>query len=512
VKKAFTPFILALTVALLAGCSASSTDTGSARFAVSVLSASPTQLAVGQTASEVSISDGHCGLNTGTVALCISNTPPPNHLAPVIIRTYRSSDTATPGQELTYAVLASDPQGSALSFAWEANTGSLGSVSQEGLRSRVTWTAPFCVSAGAPPSITVTVMNAFRRTANRSFAVTGLPACPPALGSWGPTGFMSSTRYRHTATLLPDGKVLVSGGVVPDEWFPWEYAYRTAEVYDPATGTWSPTASMAEERAFHTATLLPDGKVLVAGGSSSSSLAAELYDPATGTWSPTGSTAQRRSYHTATLLPNGKVLVAGGSSSPLTAELYDPATGSWSPTGSMASERTAHTATLLPNGKVLVAGGSSSPLTAELYDPATGTWSPTGSMASAHQRYTATLLPNGKVLVAGGIGFPLTELYDPATGTWSPTGSMASARADHTATLLPNGKVLVAGKFADFGAPGENAEVYDPATGTWSLTGSMGSSYQRHTATLLLNGKVLAAGGYMVDGNYELAGAELYTP
>ncbi|WP_224371631.1 kelch repeat-containing protein [Hyalangium versicolor] len=463
---------------------------------------------------KVSISDGHGGLNTGTVALCISNTPPPNHLPPVIIRTYRSSDTATPGQEITYEVVASDPEGSALSFSWGANTGSPGSVSQDEFHSRVTWTAPSCVSAGDPPSITVTVMNAFHLTASQSFAVTGLPTCPPSSGSWSPTGSLSTTRYRHTATLLPDGRVLVSGGLVPDERWPWEYAYRTAEVYDPATGTWSLTASMAEERAGHTATLLPDGKVLVVGGNSSSSLAAELYDPATDTWSPTGSTAQRRTSHTATLLPNGKVLVAGGSSSSLTAELYDPATGTWSPTSSMASAHSRHTATLLPNGKVLVVGGgSSSPLAAELYDPATGTWSPTGSTAQGRTSHTATLLPNGKVLVAGGIGSSLTaELYDPTTGTWSPTGSMASNRADHTATLLPNGKVLVAGKFADFGDPEGSAELYDPATGTWSPTGSMASSHQRHTATLLLNGKVLAAGGYLVDGNYELADAELYTP
>ncbi|MDY7230343.1 kelch repeat-containing protein [Hyalangium sp. s54d21] len=463
----------------------------------------------------VSISDGRGGLNTGTVALCISNTPPPNHIPPVIVRTYRSSDTATPGQEITYEVVASDPEGSDLSFFWQANTGSLERVSQDSFRSRFTWTAPSCANAGDPPSITVTVMNAFRRTAYRSFTVTGLPTCVPPSGSWVPTGSMTSPRYRHAATLLPDGKVLVSGGRVPDEQWPWEHAYRTAEVYDPATGTWSPTGSMATERSDHTATLLPNGKVLVVGGSSSAPLAAELYDPATGTWSPAGSTTNRRNHHTATLLPNGKVLVAGGSFSPLTAELYDPATNTWSLTGAMPSTRESHTATLLPDGKVLVVGGwdgGNLLATAVLYDPTTGTWNSTGSMASTRDAHTATLLPDGKVLIAGGSSSTQAEVYDPATGTWSPTGSMVSARYFHTATLLPNGTVLVAGKFADYGAPEDSAEVYDPATGTWSLTSPLASSHQQHTATLLPNGTVLVAGGYKVDGNYELEKAELYIP
>ncbi len=455
----------------------------------------------------VSISDGHGGLNTGTVALCIRDTPPPNHFPPEIVRTYRSSDMATPGQELTYEVVASDPQGSALFFSWEANTGSLGRAHHDDLRSRVTWTAPFCVNTSTPPAITLTVINALNLTTTRSFAVTGLPTCVPPVGSWASTGSMGSPRHRHTATLLPNGKVLVSGGLVPDELWP-EYAYKTAEVYDPATGTWRPTGSMAEERAGHTATLLPNGKVLVVGGSHSPT--AELYDPATGTWSPTGSMASPRHEHTATLLHNGKVLVVGGSTSSLTAELYDPATGTWSPTGSMAAPRYHAAAMLLPNGKVLVVGGSHSP-TAEVYDPAMGSWSPTGSMASPREGHTATLLPSGKVLVAGGSHSSPAEVYDPATGSWSPTGSMASSHSRHTATLLPDGKVLVAGGGGGDGSQA-TAEVYHPALGTWGSAGSMASRRASFTAVLLPNGKVLVAGGYNPDGNYELETAELFTP
>jgi Kelch motif len=325
----------------------------------------------------VSVSDGRGGQTTGTVALCVSETPPPYPSEPVIIRSYRSSDTATPSQVLTYEVVASDPQGSALSFSWDATAGSLGTPDSDDSRSRITWTAPLCVSTRALPSITVTVMNPLHPelTATRSFEVTGLPSCPVPTGYWASTGSMAQHRTAHAAALLPNGKVLVSGGKI-DEADPFEPYFKSAEVYDPATGTWSATGSMAEGRSEHTATLLPNGKVLVAGGNGL--LAAELYDPATGTWSPTGSMAATHSEHTATLLPNGKVLVAGELGSPEgpwdIAELYDPTLGTWSLTDNMITFRENHTATLLPNGKVLAVGGqildgNYELASAELYTP-----------------------------------------------------------------------------------------------------------------------------------------------
>src|SRR6266568_2707248 len=245
---------------------------------------------------------------------------------------------------------------------------------------------------------------------------------------------------------------------------------------------WTSTGSMATARHYHTATLLDSGKVLVAGGVPASSAytgtwlaSAELYDPATGTWSATGSLATSRTDHTATLLPSGKVLVVGGSTRDYTgdhvlasAELYDPATGTWSATGSlvMAQAHWGDTATLLDSGQVLIAGGHEFDGTndgAELYDPATGTWTRTGSLAADEPIWhTATLLNSGRVLVVGGWGagaLASAELYDKNSGTWSDAGVLAQARRFHTATLLLTGHVLVAGGYNDVDGVLASAEL-----------------------------------------------------
>src|SRR6266542_3453488 len=216
--------------------------------------------------------------------------------------------------------------------------------------------------------------------------------------------------------------------------------------------SWVTTGSLVTARSDHTATLLPSGKVLVAGGQNGSGKLdrAELYDPVAGTWSSTGRLDVARRFHTATLLPSGKVLVAGGEANlPSSAELYDPAMGTWTFTGNLNVGRGQHTATLLPSGKVLVAGGQNPSYlnSAELYDPATGRWTLTGSLGTARRQHTATLLPSGKVLVAAGHGrgtVPLSsaELHDPAMGTWTLTNPLGNPRYDHTATLLPSGQVL----------------------------------------------------------------------
>jgi WD40 repeat protein len=331
---------------------------------------------------------------------------------------------------------------------------------------------------------------------------------------WTGTGSLISKRALHTATLLGNGKVLVAGG---NDGSP-NNIISSSELYDPATGTWSATAAMSAPRQYHTATLLPNGKVLVAGSGNPGnvgSASVELYDPANGTWSPTGPMVAARYEHTATLLGNGKVLVTGGKDGSRylnSAELYDPATGIWTLTGSMVDTRFTHTATLLANGKVLVAGGSDPRLTgpratAELYDPSTGTWTATGSMGLKHALHTATLLSNGKVLVAGGSDpIATTETYDPATGTWTVTGSLNTARHQHTATLLGNGQVLVAGGV--LGATTlASSELYEPATGVWTTTASMLDARALHTATLLNNGLVLGVGGNLGG---TLARAELY--
>jgi hypothetical protein len=343
--------------------------------------------------------------------------------------------------------------------------------------------------------------------------------CSATPFQWAFTGSLNTARHHQTATLLPDGMVLVAGGLGANP-------IGRAELYDPANGTWSFTGSLNVARSFHTATLLSNGLVLVAGGSSTSAVltSAELYDPATGTWTVTGSLRDARGNHTAILLPDGKVLVAGGLTNGgallASAELYDPASGTWSVTGNLNTARfdtVGIPSTLLPNGTVLVEGGvladSVVAWSAEVYDQASGTWSVTGSLNTARYDHTATLLANGTVLVAGGddssfIPTVDAELYDPTTGTWTPTGSLVEGHTRHTATLLSDGTVLVASGLS-FSGFTTDAELYDAATGTWSVTGNLNAARADFTATLLPSGMVLAAAGF---ASRTLNSAELYDP
>jgi uncharacterized delta-60 repeat protein len=306
----------------------------------------------------------------------------------------------------------------------------------------------------------------------------------PGTGTWSPTGSLATGRWVHAATLLTDGRVLVAGG--------WNDAnvFASAEVYDPSTGTWSPTGSMAQARWDSSATLLPDGKVLVAGGTvvvggvTLTLASAEVYDPSTGSWSGTGSLATARANHMATRLLDGRVVVMGGRGDIASAEVYDPSTGTWSPAGSMSEARAGHTAALLPNGNVLVAGGFNhlgQLASAEVYDPTTNNWSPTGSMTAARYWFSfAWVLPNGRVLVTGSWGaggHASAELYDPSTGIWSPTGSMSNGRGAHRTTLLLDGRVLVTGGHNSISGRLASAEVYSASTGTWSPAGALNAVF-----------------------------------
>jgi hypothetical protein len=342
--------------------------------------------------------------------------------------------------------------------------------------------------------------------------------------AWTVIASMSEAREGHSATLLADGKVLVAGG-----------GTASAELYDPSTGTWTATGSMNQARADHTATLLLDGRVLVTGGHSDyrgvpdRDRSAELYDPATGTWTATGAMSLPHYGGTATLLLDGTVLLAGGlSGEGNSAELYHPASGSWSDAGGMIEKRVQHAATLLSDGKVLLVGGYGrlsfdAPdrlASAELYDPGTGTWTAAGSMNEPRAWITALLLRDGRVLVAGGeVHITSAELYDPASGTWTPTGNSDIRGTLGTYTLLGDGRVLAEGACCgalDFLATAATAaELFNPVSGNWTATTRMDETQFGHTATLLTDGTVLVAGGFVQDtsGNgTRLASAELYDP
>jgi hypothetical protein len=351
-----------------------------------------------------------------------------------------------------------------------------------------------------------------------SFLITSIAFAQTA-GTFTPTGHMTTPRFLHAATLLADGRVLIAGGQMivgkgPNLGLGLSLqALASAEIYDPSTGVFTPTGAMTTPRVSPSATLLPDGRALIMGGGPG----AELYDPNTGTFRAITSAAAGSSW--ATLLNNGKVLIINGRS----AQLYDPVTDTSTATGGRTTDFV-DTATLLPNGKVLITTGNPEGpppylSSAELYDPSIGSFAPAGYTTVNHSGPTATLLPNGTVLLAGGdIGdgdgaSRVAEVYDSDTGTFSITDTMIIGREQSTATLLADGTVLFAGGHL---APQNitSAELYDPITGTFAATGNMVTGRELYTATLLKDGRVLIAGGdderYWVPETI-LSSAELYT-
>ncbi len=326
----------------------------------------------------------------------------------------------------------------------------------------------------------------------------GLPGVDAAPG-WEPRASMATGRAGHTATTLADGQVLVVGG---------DATAPSAERYDPAVDRWV-AATPGAIRSYHSATRLGDGRVLVAGGqgregSGEATATTEFYLPTTGTWAAGAALGAARYGHTATLLPDGRVFVAGGAPTTRLAdiaastEIFDPATGRWTTAAPMRVPRLGHTATLLRDGQILVAGGTqgvtSNSALAEVYNPATNRWVDAGSLIVPRRGQVAVLLNDGQVLVAGGgnDGGPTAtaERYDPVRNTWFAVGAMAVARYGHTLTLLPDGRVLAAGGRTAI------AELYDPATERWAAAPSLAASREAHAATLLLDGAVLVVGGF----------------
>jgi hypothetical protein len=412
--------------------------------------------------------------------------------------------------------------------------------------------SPATTASGAPTTYTAP---ASAPSTKITLTATTVDGTPPATSSaaitvsahgFTATGSMATTRFRHTATLLNDGRVFVTGG-----------GAAISELFDPKNDAFSSTPS-AGTTGGQTATLLKNGKVLLTGGG-----AAEIFDPISGTFTPTkGAMVSTRTAYTATLLSDGKVLVVGGGEpassvgtvpgSLSTAELFDPATEIFSSTGSMAFARSGHTATLLKDGKVLILGGTvyvtiptsgrgivwqESLDTAEIFDPTSGTFSQTGSLGTARTAHTATLLNNGNVLVTGGLDYGVvsggpreialssSELFDPAKGSFAPSANMSTTRAGHSATVQSDGTVLVAGGVTVVGRTAltafliqslDSAELFDPTGSTFTQTGNMETPRSYHTSTLLQDGRVLVTGGvdYIVQSPPQvspvLSTAELY--
>jgi N-acetylneuraminic acid mutarotase len=331
-------------------------------------------------------------------------------------------------------------------------------------------------------------------------------------------------RISPTATLLPNGKVLIAGG----SWCKSSVCngfdpLASAELFDPVTETFSATGSMSIARTGHTATLLNNGTVLVTGGVNAglgSDRTAEIYNPATGSFTRVGdmSDVNGRAQHTASLLVDGRVLLAGGAEGNVndfglfptqTAEIYDPATQSFSPVGDMPKEAAFHTASVLLNGTVLVVGGdgNSCPNGAPgvaLFDPASISFNASVSLPERRAKHTATTLTDGRVLITGGVdpcdssGFPAAYatavVFDPATMSYSSEKFMRELRSGHSATLLADGKVLVVGS---------TAELFEPATGSFAITGDPNVPGGGRRATRLSNGRVLFVGSGSIAEIYE---------
>ena len=380
-----------------------------------------------------------------------------------------------------------------------------------------------------PTSGTATIVACF--VALLAVLVGSAVAEPNVTGSWRTVGSTAVGHESAGLALLGDGRVLVAGGHALTRGRKW-VLIDSAELYDPKTETWQATGPLVEKRqGIWSLVVLKNGKVLLAG-EHDTLIGAELYDPETGKWSATGKLLTGRGGHTTTLLPNGKVLIAGGidysaDGTPIfgSAELYDPDKATWGAAGSMAASRFKHAAVRLVSGEVLVAGGTSTEpsndralASAEIYNPVAGTWRTVGSMATGRELVKAVLLPNGKVLAVGGsIGhfgkykaLASAEIYDLKTERWTSTGALVEARTRFTMTLLGDGRVLVAGGARPFTSALSTAEIYDPTSGTWSEAGSIKTRRWNHRAVLLPNSDVLVVGGCDLLG--VLTSVELYSP
>jgi hypothetical protein len=415
-------------------------------------------------------------------------------------------------------------------------TGFYSDGSTQDLTASVTWVS----SSNAVASISSSGLAAGVATGSSTItASSGSFSGTAAVSVQATTVSLNTSRYQHSATLLDNGTVLVAGGINCSSVGSCSYL-SSSEIYNPNSGSFTYTGSLATARAAP-AVLLGNGKVLIAGGYScdasgncASLQSAEIYDPASGAFSTAGNMTVARSGHTATLLGNGKVLIAAGETCSSatscatlsTAEVYDPVAGSFTTTGSLIAARFNASAILLTSGQVLLAGGfdgTNYPAVAELYDPVAGTISTTGSLNTPRENATATIFDSAVVLIAGGStcsspGCPTatTEEYD-TNGyfyyTTYPTGNMTVARFDQTATLLTNGQVLLAGGYdscVTSCTSDSTTEVFSPYSGSFTASQNLSAGRSGHTATLLTDGSVLLAGG--INNGVTLSSTNSYQP
>lgn len=387
----------------------------------------------------------------------------------------------------------------------------------------------------------------------------GIPNSPPpeVLEQMGPASCevgdftrglnMTSPRFIHRTAKLLDGRVLLTGGEVANA--PAAVITNSVDIFHPADNSISAAAPMTIRRWSHTATTLADGRVLVTGGRTGSTSAngvvlatAEVYDPATNEWTETaGPMNVARRSHTATLLPDGKVLIAGGGNGVSTTtslpiqsvELYDPATGLFTVVGNMLMPRSAHSAILLDDGTVLISGGSTGAgtlyptNTAELYNPATNSFTAVGPMNYSHLAQLPGKLRDGRVVQgssyyndthtsAGGRITSESEMYDPVARSFAPIAPMYKQRIDIGALGLLDGTLLVAGgvttspSFPSIFQP--TSEVYDPAASAWKLSGIMSTGRDEFSGLLLDDGRAVISGGFVSPGAVLLRTVEVYTP
>ncbi|CAF1368391.1 unnamed protein product [Rotaria sordida] len=284
---------------------------------------------------------------------------------------------------------------------------------------------------------------------------------------------MVDARILHTATLLPDGRLIVAGGC-------YNRYLKTVEIYNPTTNTWSTVSSMNTARCGHQAIYLPapSNKLLVMGGYGNNSIrlqSCELYDFASNTWTYTTSMLEKRVYFAATYLSSlGKVLATGGTGTLYgSAEMFTISSGQWiRSVNTMANDRYFHTATLIPaTGQVLIVGGYENPDKTYMFNPTNNSFTTAASLGQGRREPSATLLPSGLVLVAGGsfnntLLYRSAEVYDYRSNTWRPAATMSVARFHHTAVLLNNSSsqaplVLVTGGYIENSLSTSNCELFN---------------------------------------------------